>query len=48
MLRHLRADDPVLRQTVRLTQPDSPPMAKGVNLYMKQGKRRKVKAYIVG
>jgi hypothetical protein len=28
-------DGPVLRQTVRLTLPDSPPMAKGVSLHTK-------------
>jgi hypothetical protein len=48
MVRHLRADGPVLRQTVRLTQPDNPPMDKGVNLHTKQGKRRKGKAHMVG
>jgi hypothetical protein len=48
MFRHLREDGLVLRQTVQLTQPDSPPMTKGVSLYTKQGKRRKVKAHIVG
>jgi hypothetical protein len=47
MVRHLRADGPVLRQMVQLTQSDSPPMTKGVNLYTKQGKRHKVKAHIV-
>jgi hypothetical protein len=44
MVRHLRADDLVLRQTVRLTQPDSPPMARGVSVHTKQRKRRKGKA----
>jgi hypothetical protein len=34
----------VLRQTVRLTQPDSPPMARGISVHTKQGKRRKGKA----
>jgi hypothetical protein len=37
----------VLRQTVRLTQPDSPLMAKGVSLHTKQGKRRKGRAHMV-
>jgi hypothetical protein len=48
---HLRVDDPVLMLTVRRTQPDSPPMAIGVNLHRKQGKRRNGKAnitYMVG
>jgi hypothetical protein len=48
MVQHLRADGPVFRQTVWLTEPDSPPITKGVSLYTKQGKRRKVKAHIVG
>jgi hypothetical protein len=34
------ADGLVLRQTVRLTQPDSPPMARGVSVHTKLGKRR--------
>jgi hypothetical protein len=48
MVRHLRADGSVLRQTVRLTQPDNPHMDKGVTLHTKQGKRRKGKAHMVG
>ena len=31
----LRPDGPVLRQTVWLTLPDNPPMAKGVSLHTK-------------
>jgi hypothetical protein len=38
------ADGPVLMQTIRLTQPDSPPMAISVSLHTKQGKKRKGKA----
>jgi hypothetical protein len=45
-VQHLRTDDPVLMQMVRLTQPDSPPMAIGVSLHTKQEKRRKGKANI--
>jgi hypothetical protein len=44
--RHLRMNDPVLMRTVRLTQPNSPPMTISVSLYTKQGKRRKGKANI--
>jgi hypothetical protein len=36
----------MLMRTVRLTQPDSPPMTIGVSLHTKQGKRRKGKANI--
>jgi hypothetical protein len=43
-VRHIREDGLVLRQMVRLTQPDSPPMARGVSIHTKQGKRRKGKA----
>jgi predicted amidohydrolase YtcJ len=46
MVRHLRADGPVLKQTVRLTQPDSPPMARGVGLHTKRKRRRRSKAHI--
>jgi hypothetical protein len=45
-VRHLRTYDPVLMRMVWLTQPDSPPMTKGVNLHTKQGKRCKGKANI--
>jgi hypothetical protein len=34
----------VLMWTVRLTQPDSPPMVICISLHTKQGKRRKGKA----
>jgi hypothetical protein len=43
-IQHLRADDPMLMRTVRLTQPDSPPMAISISLHTKQGNRRKGKA----
>jgi hypothetical protein len=46
-VRHLGADGPVLMRTVWLTQPDSPPMARGVSLHIKQGKKRKGKAHMV-
>jgi hypothetical protein len=45
---HLRADGPVLMRTVRLTQPDSPSMARGVTLHTKQRKKHKGKAHMVG
>jgi hypothetical protein len=45
-VRHLRKDNLMLMRTVRLAQPDSPPMTIGVSLYTKQGKRRKGKANI--
>jgi hypothetical protein len=45
---HLGANSLVLMWTVWLTQPDSPPMARGVNLHIKQGKKHKGKAHIVG
>jgi hypothetical protein len=48
MVWHLRADDPVLMRTIWLTQPDSSPMARGVTLHIKQGKKRKGKAHMVG
>jgi hypothetical protein len=41
------ADGPVLMRTVRLTQPDYPPMVKGISLHTKQGKRHKGKAHMV-
>jgi hypothetical protein len=44
---HLHADGPVLRQTVRQTQPDSLPMARGISLYTKLGKKREGKAHMV-
>jgi hypothetical protein len=33
---------------IRLTQPDNPPMARGVCLHTKKGKKRKGKAQMVG
>jgi hypothetical protein len=45
---HLLADGPVLIRTVWLTQLDSPPMARGVSLQRKQGKKHKGKAHMVG
>jgi hypothetical protein len=47
-VQHLGADGPVLMWTVWMTQPDSPPMARGVNLHIKQGKKRKGKVHMVG
>jgi hypothetical protein len=38
MVLHLRADGPVLKQTVPLTQLDSPPITRGVGLHTKQKK----------
>jgi hypothetical protein len=45
---HLRADSPMLRQMVQLTRPDSPPMARGVSVHTKQGKKSTGKAHMVG
>jgi hypothetical protein len=47
-VRHLGANSPVLMRTVWLTQPDSPPMARGISLHIKQGKKRKGKAHMFG
>jgi hypothetical protein len=47
-VRHLGANGPVLMRTVWLTQSDSPPMAKGVSLHIKKGKKHKGKAHMVG
>jgi hypothetical protein len=46
MVRHMRADSPVLMQTVWLTQPDSPPMARGISLHTKRKRGRRGKAHI--
>jgi hypothetical protein len=43
---HLHADSPVRMQMVRLTHPDSPPMARGVSLHTKREKRHGGKANI--
>jgi hypothetical protein len=43
---HLRADGPTLKQMVRLTQPDSPPMARGVVLHTKRKRRWMGKAHM--
>jgi hypothetical protein len=36
-VQHLHANSPVLMRTIRLTQPDKPPMARGISLHTKQG-----------
>jgi hypothetical protein len=41
------ADGPVLMRTVWLTQPDGLPMARGISLHTKKGKRHKGKAHMV-
>jgi hypothetical protein len=43
---HLRADGSMLMQTVRPTQSDSPPMARGIGLHTKQRRRCKGKAHV--
>jgi hypothetical protein len=45
-IRHLHVDGPVLMRTVRLTQSDSTPMARGVRLHTKRGRGCKDKAHV--